>query len=63
MNIFLRKLAKSNNLSKVQLLFRAIALESAARRLAESRNRAPAAPAGTYGTYGTFGTGEGGWSR
>ena len=41
-----------------------IVSESAARRLAESRNRLPAI-GGTYGTYGTYGSTFiiGGWTR
>ena len=46
-----------NRRSKLQIVLRAIALDTTARRLAESRNRAPAAPAGTYGT------GSAGWTR
>ena len=46
-----------NKRSKLQIVLRSFALESVARRLAESRNRAPAAPAGTYGTGGA------GWTR
>ena len=41
-----------------------IVSESAARRLAESRNRVPAI-GGAYGTYGTYGNAfiKGGWTR
>ena len=42
---------------KIRDILARIVLETTARRLAESRNRAPAAPAGTYGT------GSAGWTR
>ena len=42
---------------QVHRILAQIVLESVSRRLAESRNRAPAAPAGTYGTGGA------GWTR
>ena len=45
--------------SKLQIVLEAIALESVSRRLAESRNRAPA----IGGTYGTYGFSQGGWTR
>ena len=41
--------------SLLNRLLARIALETSARRLAESRNRLPAI-GGTYGTYGTYGS-------
>ena len=43
--------------SKLQIIIRTVALESAARRLAETRNRYPIIGSGTYGRYGTRWTG------